>query len=97
MDNTLWASHLEQLCVSCHVSCQHDLNHQAPNKSKLFLCQRLQHIVVATLEDLEGQADVHVFVHADVIVPKCDICMSAYEEVIGHTCRQGMVCMLSHA
>ena len=83
--------------MSCHVSCQHDLNHQAPYKSELFLCQRLQHILVATLEDLEGQADVHVLVHADVIVPKRDICVSAYEEVIGYACRQGAVCLLSRA
>ena len=83
--------------MSCHVSGQHDLDHQAPYKSELFLCQRLQHIVVATLEDLEGQADVHVLVHADVVVPKCDICVSAYEEVIGYACRQGVVHLLSYA
>ena len=92
MENTLWAPHLEQLCVSCHVSCQHDLDHQAPHKSELVLCQRLQHVVVVTLEDLEGQADVHVLVHADVVVPERDICLSAYEEVVGDACRERSAC-----
>lgn len=67
-------SHIDQVCVGCHVSRQHDGDDSAAEEAVVTVGEVSQEVVVRLQEDLEGRGSVHVLIHTGVIVFYCQVC-----------------------
>ena len=71
----------------CHVGAEHDLHDGAAYKTVLLVGQVLEDVVLAAAQDAERQRDVHVLVHAVVIVHERHLRIAVDEELVGQPCR----------
>ena len=74
--------------MTSHVSGQHNLDDSASEEAELIWGEVLPQVIARPAQDLESCGQMHVLIHADVIVHQGSLVLGVDKEVIGNACRQ---------
>ncbi len=73
--------------MTSHVSGQHNLDDSASEEAELVWGEVLPQVIARPAQD-EGCSQMHVLIHADVIVHQGSLVLGVDKEIIGDACRQ---------
>ena len=74
--------------MTSHVSGQHNLDDSASEEAELVWGEVLPQDIARPAQDLESRGQMHVLIHADVIVHQGSLVPGVDKEIIGDACRQ---------
>lgn len=74
--------------MTSHVSGQHNLDDSASEEAELVWGEVLPQVIARPAQDLESRGQMHVLIHADVVVHQGSLILGVDKEIIGNACRQ---------
>ena len=82
--------------MTSHVSGQHNLDDSASEEAELIWGEVLPQVIARPSQDLESCGQMHVLIHADVIVHQGSLVLGVDKEVVGNACRQYAITSAYH-
>ncbi len=74
--------------MTSHVSGQHNLDDSASEEAELVRGEVLPQVIARPAQDLESCGQMHVLIHADVVVHQGSLILGVDKKIIGNACRQ---------